>query len=308
MKMYNINSVSKITGLSAFVIRAWEKRYNVVTPGRTEGNRRFYSEDDLEKLKLLKEAVDKGNNIGSVAGLSITSLKEMLARFGSSSPKNLTPSNGTPASADTFLQQCIESVQELDYRNLEKNLIRASIELSHPLLIEKVILPLLQSIGEGWQSGSLRVVQEHLASAVIRTFLYNLRDSYKSTEHGSKILLTTPMGQQHEFGALIASLVASSEGWDTVYLGPDLPVSEIVAASQLLNPKIVALSIVFSAEDEYLKRELEKLKYLPEGIKLIAGGAGIRFYQKTIEENKGIIIEDMNSFRNFLRTSGTENQ
>jgi MerR family transcriptional regulator, light-induced transcriptional regulator len=204
MKMYNINSVSKITGLSAFVIRAWEKRYNVVTPGRTTTNRRFYSEEDIEKLTLLKEAVGKGNNIGNVAQLSIPVLKEMLASFKTEiQPKQKLNS---PEAAKNYIEKCIDAVQEMNYRNLEKHLIRASIELTHPVLIDNVIIPLLVSIGERWQEGTLRVVQEHLASAVIRTFLYNLRDIYKPSEHGSRILITTPMGQQHEFGGLIASI------------------------------------------------------------------------------------------------------
>ena len=61
---YPIKVVSQMTGLSAFVIRAWEKRYSVVIPSRTETNRRLYSENDIEKLRLLNEAVQGGHNIG----------------------------------------------------------------------------------------------------------------------------------------------------------------------------------------------------------------------------------------------------
>jgi MerR family transcriptional regulator, light-induced transcriptional regulator len=302
MKMYNINSVVNITGLSAFVIRAWEKRYNVVTPGRTDSNRRFYSEKDIEKLKLLKEAVDRGNSIGNIAHLSIESLKEMLASFGNVKENNTAIAGHDQA--DRYLQKCIKAVEDFDYRNLENFLIRSSIELSHPLLIDEVVIPLLRTVGENWQKGTLRIAQEHLASAVIRTFLYNLRDSYKPTDHSSKILITTPVGQQHEFGALIASLVASAEGWEAVYLGPDLPTTEIAATAILLKPKIVALSIVYSAEDEQLNKEIEKLKYLPENIKVIIGGAGSGFYRKTIESINAVLLDDFVSFRNYLRTMG----
>lgn len=299
MNKFNINIVSKITGLSAYVIRAWEKRYNVVVPGRTETNRRFYSEEDIEKLKLLKEAVDKGNNIGSVAGLSVQSLKKMLASFGDVKRENIIES--TPEKAGKYYQNCIHAVDSLDHRELERNLVRASIDLSHPLLIDNVIIPLLTNIGERWQEGTLRIAQEHIASTVIRTFLYNQRDSFKIPVYGPRILITTPIGQQHEFGALLASLTASSEGWDAIYLGPDLPSSEIIAAAEILKPRVVALSIIYQAEDEQLTREIEKLKYLPDNVHLVVGGAGSRFYKKTIENINAVILNDFGSFRDYLR-------
>ncbi len=74
MYKYPIKVVSQMTGISAFVIRAWEKRHNVVTPSRTETNRRLYSDEDIEKLKLLNEAVKSGHNIGGIAYLSIDEL------------------------------------------------------------------------------------------------------------------------------------------------------------------------------------------------------------------------------------------
>lgn len=301
MTTYNINAVSRITGLSAFVIRAWEKRYKVVIPGRTDTNRRFYSEEDIEKLKLLKEAVDRGNNIGNVAGLSIQSLKEMLASFDNIKRENII--ENSPEKASKYYQRCIHAVDNLDHRELERNLIRASIDLSHPVLIDYVVVPLLNNIGERWQEGTLRIAQEHIASTVIRTFLYNQRDSYKSTGFGPRILITTPTGQQHEFGALLTTLIASSEGWDAVYLGPDLPSAEIIAAAEMLKPKVVALSIVYQSEDEQLTREIEKLKYLPENVHLVVGGAGSRFYKKTIENINAVILNDFGSFRDYLRNS-----
>jgi MerR family transcriptional regulator, light-induced transcriptional regulator len=306
MNLYNINSVSKITGLSAFVIRAWEKRYSVVTPERTNTNRRLYSEEDIERLKLLKEAVDRGNNIGNIAGLSTEALREMLLAFKPVEP-GIKKQLLRPERSDSYLEKCIQSIHDLDYRGLERQLIRASIDLSHPVLIDSVLIPLLKEIGNSWQDGTLRIVQEHVASAVIRTFLYNLRDSFKPSDYGSKILITTPMGQQHEFGALIASLIAFSEGWDAVYLGPDLPSAEIIAASVMLKPKVVALSIVFASEDELLNKEIEMLKYLPEEVKLVVGGSGSGYYNNTIAKINGFVLNDFNSFRNFLRTMGRTN-
>lgn len=297
MKMYNINSVAKITGLTAFVIRAWEKRYNVVVPGRTETNRRFYSEEDIEKLRLLKLTVDSGNSIRNVAGLSVNALKEMLSSLKNSSVEK----SFVPAGSNIFLIDCIKAVELFDDRGLESSLIKASMELSHPILLDEVVIPLLNKVGVGWSDGAIHIAQEHIASAVIRTFLYNLRESYKRFEFSKRIILTTPLGHTHEFGALIASIVAASEGWNSIYLGPDLPSSEIIVAASRLDPKIVGLSFVFTPATEGLTKDLENLKHLPEGIKIVAGGAACRQYQTVIENLGGVILDDMNSFRNFLR-------
>jgi MerR family transcriptional regulator, light-induced transcriptional regulator len=293
MKMYNINSVSKLTGLTAFVIRAWEKRYNAVIPQRTETNRRVYSDEDIEKLKLLKDVVDSGNNIGSVANLSVQELREMLS---------LNPVPDKRVLPAAFLENCLTAIKSLDHRGLENYLHRASIEFNHQIIIDDIILPLLKEIGIHWQQGSIRIVQEHLASAVIRTFLYNLRDSYKPGEYSPKILVTTPIGQIHEFGALIASIVASSEGWDAVYLGPDLPSAEIISAAELLRPKVIAISVVYAAEDNYLSKGIEELRSLPAGVKVVAGGSGTGIYKNVIQQIGGVVLNDFNEFREFLRS------
>ncbi len=71
---FQISTVARLTGLSVHTIRAWEKRYNVVSPGRTDTHRRLYSREDIRKLTLLKGLVDDGNPIGLIAGLSADQL------------------------------------------------------------------------------------------------------------------------------------------------------------------------------------------------------------------------------------------
>jgi methanogenic corrinoid protein MtbC1 len=299
VKVYNINIAAKLSGVTPFVIRAWEKRYNAVTPGRTETNRRFYTEEDIEKLRLLKLTVDKGNSIGNIAAMPVSTLKEMLVSLERKAEAE-KPESGRDSSY--FLDLCFRSVENFDDRCLESSLVKASMELSHPVLINEVIFPLLEKIGEGWNNGSLHIAQEHIASAVIRTFLYNLRESYRNFEYSPKILLTTPRGHTHEFGALIASIVAASEGWNSVYLGPDLPASEIIIASARLAPSVVALSFVSSSVSEGMERDLENLKFLPSGVKLVAGGSSCMKYQVLLENLGAVLVSDMNSFRNYLRS------
>ena len=300
-KKFPIRAVVQLTGLSAFTIRAWERRYRAVEPLRTESNRRLYTEEDVEKLKLLNSATSNGHNIGSIAALSIDDLRELMT------VSNFLPAKSSdigrmelPDSVDGYIELCMDAIGKLDQRGLENILSKASINLSQPQLLENLLLPLLNKIGSCWQDGSIRVVNEHLASSVIRTFLANLKDSFRAEENAPKLILATPSGQLHEFGALIAAAIAAFEGWNAVYLGPNLPSVDIISAAEQLNARGVVLSIVYEIDDQYLRRDLENFKMISGNIPIIAGGRGVRLYAKSLEKAGASFIDDWKVFRSSL--------
>jgi len=298
-KKYSIKAVSRISGLTEFVIRAWEKRYNAVTPSRTDSNRRVYSQTDIEKLKLLHQATAKGHSIGNIANLNIETLKEL---------------NDTPEADEIALKRnisnnfdpsnqvdiCFEAIQKLDAEKLETELLKASISLSQPDLIEKLLIPLLEKTGQNWEAGKIRVINEHLASTVIGPFLFNLIDSYKIPNTAPKILFTTPMGQQHEFGALLASAVAAYSGWKAIYLGCNLPVVDFINAAEKMKPKAVAISIIYPPDDLQLKNDLLKLKMLNKEIAIFAGGRAASTYLDVLDQINAYYIKDLNEFKTKL--------
>jgi DNA-binding transcriptional MerR regulator len=178
MYKYPIKVVSQMTGLSVFVIRAWEKRYNVVTPSRTETNRRLYSEEDIDKLRLLNEAVQRGHNIGGIARLSIDEIRSVLARNNLDTTVVDDSSVEMFSNVDSVISNCIEAIKAYDAKTLETILLKASSKMSQPLLIENLIIPLVYKVGDMWHDGTIRVANEHLASAVIRSFLTNLIEQH----------------------------------------------------------------------------------------------------------------------------------
>ncbi|MCW8848565.1 MAG: MerR family transcriptional regulator, partial [Melioribacteraceae bacterium] len=129
---YPIKVVSNLTGLSIHVIRAWEKRYNVVEPERTDTNRRLYSHSDVEKLKLLSKASEKGYAIGSIASLSIVDLKAMVNE-GEAEVKEyekILPNLSEPHFNENnlYISNCIEAVKNLNAHELEKELYKALVD------------------------------------------------------------------------------------------------------------------------------------------------------------------------------------
>ncbi len=301
-KSYPIKAVSKITGISLHVLRAWEKRYNAVVPIRTDTNRRLYTKEDVLKLKLLKKLTDEGYNVGSVANQTIEQLKELSSDNHSADLHHTFNGKQKIKDAEFYYDACLESVYNFKPKELEQILASALIKLSQPKLLGEVIIPLVNKIGYCWEIGEIRIYQEHMVSAIIKSFLLSILDSYKPQSSAPKILTTTPHGQYHEIGAIIAGVYAAAEGWDVTYLGVNLPAEEIVAAAIKLNSTVIALSILYPADDFNLRSDLMKFtKILPEATKLIVGGQAVSGYSEFFKKIGAVTVKDFTEFRNELR-------
>ncbi len=216
---------------------------------------------------------------------------------------------GTMSEATTirpYLATCLAHVRELDAAGFEAGLARAAVDLSRPVLMEQILVPLMQEIGNLWREGSLRVAHEHLASAVVRTFLGALREGPQPPPSAPTLIVTTPTGQHHEFGALIAAATASSEGWRATYLGPNLPAEDIAAAARQLDANAVALSIVYPTDDVHLRGELHKLRRaLGESVVLLVGGRAAHAYDADLESIGALRIDNWATLRaelEFIRS------
>jgi len=268
-----IRVVSRRTGLTPALLRAWEKRYGVVDPSRSEGGQRLYSDDDVHRLGLLHRVVEEGRNISQVARLSIEELEELVEedqaeRIGASSPAPLGS-----ISVLGILERARQAVREMDPKELERTLTRASMAIPVPTLVDEILVPLLEAVGRSWVEGELGPAQEHIASVVVRRFLEWLLNAVDSGVGGPVLVAATPAGERHELGALLCALSASAEGWRAVYLGPDLPASEIASAAERLDAQVVALSVLDPALLGPVAAEISSLREsLSESVRLVVGG------------------------------------
>ncbi|MBK8944358.1 MAG: MerR family transcriptional regulator [Ignavibacteriae bacterium] len=296
---YPIRAVADLTGLTEHVIRIWEKRYKLVIPNRTDTNRRLYSKEDVEKLSLLAKASKSGYSIGVISNYSIDQLKEL---FGEKiTEKKVEELNTNEKTIQQTINNCITFIKSLDKKSFEQELYSAQINFTQPILIEKIITPLIEQIGDLWKSGEIRIMHEHISTTIIRKFLTQIIDSNLVDTNAPKILIATPKGQHHELGALIVGVVASSDGWDVTYIGPDLPGEEIAAAIEKIHPKIVAISIVYPSDDIMLDKEMVKIsKLLINGTQVIAGGRSVHSYENILKKMNAKIIVNLNEFRNHL--------
>lgn len=309
-----IRVVSRRTGLSPHVIRVWERRYEAVTPMRSSTNRRMYSSEDIERLLLLRLATESGYSIGEIAGLPDERLAAMISTdIRRASPKRIAvrrnddgtekPSNGSADSsaAELFLDESLAAIKRLDAGALEEILSRAAMSLSRPDLMGRLLEPLMNRIGDMWQDGTLRIAHEHLASAVVRSFLGNIVTNQDPPPSAPVMVITTPAGQNHEMGALIAASAALTEGWNVTYLGPNLPAEEIAAVAEQNGARAVALSIVYPPDDPRLGGELEKLRrLLPQDVIILAGGRAAEAYTAALDGIDAVRIANIPDFRKQL--------
>jgi DNA-binding transcriptional MerR regulator/methylmalonyl-CoA mutase cobalamin-binding subunit len=227
---FAVGVVARLTGLSVHVLRSWERRYGAVRPQRTPRGSRRYTEADVARLRLLRAAVGNGHPISALAPLSDPSIAGLLE-----------PHGDTP---EFRFEEMLTAIARLDTSEVERLLAFQLFALGPRSFARDFATPLFVEIGARWASGRLSVAAEHMATFVTGSLLGGALRSAPRPKRRRPILFTTPAGERHEFGVLVAALVAASAGADVVYLGADLPADEVAHAAAQLNARAVALSVV----------------------------------------------------------------
>jgi len=290
--LHAINAVVRRTGLSVHVIRVWEKRYGAVAPERTATNRRLYSDEQVERLLLLREITQAGQSIGYVAKLPTEQLKQLAAAAFATDKTNhaLTP----PRVSSSFLDNGLAAVKALDARALEQALKHAETALGTQGMLQRVAAPLAQAIGSLWRDGTITAAHEHFASAVLRTHLAQAARPFATGANEPVLIVATPAGQLHELGALLVGALAANLGWHVTYLGASLPAPEIAGAALQNRARAVALSLVYPEDDPRMEGELTRLhELLPPEVKLIVGGRAMGAYKATLEKIGALQAKDL---------------
>lgn len=314
-KKYSMKVVSMRTGLSAHAIRAWERRYEAVSPKRDSNNRRYYTEEDIERLLLLKKVTDAGFGISQVVNSSEEELRSLLESMNVIDLPIKTNDIETQQTIRTheytyenYVESFMNALEQMDSNKLETTLINAETDYGMNGVIENVLVPLMEEIGEGWRKGNLRISHEHLASHVIRTFLGGVLASHKSSPSAPNVLVTTPADQWHDIGALIIAVTAASEGWNVTYLGANLPSEEIAGAVKSNNCIAVILSVVYPEDDPSLVQEIRKLRRaLPDNVSIIVGGRASLSYKKVLDEISALRVDSLYKIRTALESLRSKN-
>lgn len=238
--MHRIQSAAKQAGVSPQLLRAWERRYGLVEPKRTNSRYRVYSDDDVEILKGAKTLVDDGIRIAEIARLPRDQIRQAAMRLSKGAPD----AGSLPSQA--LLESAIDAIAALDGEKVEKLLFRMSGMGALPAreICERVLLPLLREIGDRWEKKRLSVAAEHFGSAIVRGRLQSLLSSESRRRYNAtKVVCACPEGELHEGGLLAFAVHAAGAGFEVIYLGAGTPVDEILSTAEAVQARAVALSI-----------------------------------------------------------------
>ena len=295
-----IQVVSRRTGLTTDVIRAWERRYNAVTPKRAANSRRLYSDLDVEKLSLLRRATSAGRRIGDIADQSIDELYALVENdeYAAAQARNVPAERPNTGSVMEHFEECLDAVNHMQPSALKFSLTKAANTLGVPFLLEDLLRPLIAYIRDECRRGNMRLSQERMATSIVRSYMCTLAASENNSDNNLSIIVTTPIGQHYDLIALRMAVAANSYGWNAIYLGTDLPADEIAYASQQTLARAVALGIARPADDPHLPNVLRQLKQqLGKETTLLVCGNAVSGYTEVVEEINAVSVQTMGELR-----------
>jgi MerR family transcriptional regulator, light-induced transcriptional regulator len=253
-----IGELSKRSGVSPELLRAWERRYGLLRPTRSPGGLRLYSLDDLERVRLMRQHIEGGLAAAEAAVLV------SRAPVGETAGETVVLA---PPQAQTELAAALDAFDEPAAQAVIDRLLATT---TLDVFLSQVVLPYLRELGERWERGKASVAQEHFASSVLRGRLLGLSRGW-GLGLGPLALLACLPGEQHELGLVAFGLALRSRGWRIGYLGGDAPLETVARAADDLRPELVVLSTV---SDERVGAASRELAALTTRHRVAVGGAG----------------------------------
>ena len=254
-----IGALSKRAGVSEHVLRAWESRYGLLSPTRSAGGFRLYSDADVRRVQRMRAYLADGLSAAEAA-------RAVLAEPGRAQPDALVVRMAEAGGA-TNLRTALD---DLDERAAHAVLDQLFGALTVEAVVREVLMPYLHELGDRWARGEVTVGQEHFASNVIRSRLAALSTGW-GAGHGPRALLACPPGELHDIALLSFGLVLRRSGWRVVFLGANSPIADVERTADALAPDLVMLSATDGARLDAIRPDLARLA---QGRSVALAGAG----------------------------------
>jgi DNA-binding transcriptional MerR regulator/methylmalonyl-CoA mutase cobalamin-binding subunit len=251
-----IGELSRRTGVTPELLRAWEQRYDLLHPSRSSGGFRLYSAEDERRVRATTALIAQGLSAAEAARRAL---------------------QGEPPAADgdgPLVAQLAEDLRsaldEFDGDRAHAAFDRLLSSLSVETLLREVVLPYLHELGDRWERGEVTVAQEHFASNLLRGRLLGLARDWASGS-GPAVVLACPPGEEHDLGLIIFGIAAARRGRRVVFLGADTPVDTIRDTVAATAPLAVVVSVT---KPGTLAEQRAALTRLATDTTLLLGGAG----------------------------------
>jgi DNA-binding transcriptional MerR regulator/methylmalonyl-CoA mutase cobalamin-binding subunit len=252
--MYTIKQAALRSGVNVALLRAWERRYGIVEPMRTDSGYRLYDEAAIDRLRAMRSLVDAGWSARQAAERVATASPEEIDGMAPIEPEEAAEVPPLESTIDAF----VAGATRIDPAAVERALDDMFAAGSFERVVEDRLFPALRALGDAWGSGTLDVAGEHAASAAVGRRLSMAFEAAGSPVGGpAPILVGLPPGARHELAALAFATAARRAGLPVVYLGPDVPVASWIAAAEQTGARAIAFGVVIdrdvAAADEVVR-------------------------------------------------------
>jgi MerR family transcriptional regulator, light-induced transcriptional regulator len=240
--MYTIKRVSEMVGVPVATLRAWQRRYGVVNPGRSDSGYRLYGADEIAVLRRMQALMASGwsaKEAAAAAASGESDLEREPANLQGSQPARIRSTRRTPEAVDL-----VGAAAALDpsavTRLLDEHFAMGSFER----VVDEWLMPELERLGTAWAEGEVSVAGEHLAVGAIQRRLSAAFDAAAVLDNGRSPLVLSglPAGSRHELGILAFAAAARRRGLAVVHLGPDLPLQDWLTAAERHQPDAVVIA------------------------------------------------------------------
>jgi DNA-binding transcriptional MerR regulator len=252
MNTYQISDLERLTGVKAHTIRIWEKRYNIIQPHRTPTNIRYYDDKQVLKLLNVTTLLSQGYKISAVSSLNQEEInKEILLTQTQSSDD---------ATCIPFINELTIHTLTFDEPAFEKIFSAIVTRLGMYKAIILVFYPFLNKIGVLWSISELMPAQEHFASTILRRKIISAIDGLAAaTKTTKKFLLFLPPNEWHEISLLLSDYLIRSKGYQTIYLGQNVPYQNVDLVIQKTMPSTILSFYISPAKESELTAAYKKL-------------------------------------------------
>lgn len=245
--LFNLSKVLQETGIKADTLRAWERRYHLPAPSRTEGGHRLFSPYDIETIKWLLARQEEGMRISQAVDywqeLITAGLDPLEERVRGDSETRSSPiAVNVLLPLESLRQQWIESALHFDQEKASLLLDGAFAQFPWEMVGEELIFSALSEIGTRWYQGEITVQQEHFASELVLQKIAALINDAPAPFHLQKVILGTPEDEFHTIALMIVNLLLRYRGWDVAYLGANVPLAQLGESLQSIHPGLVVMT------------------------------------------------------------------
>jgi DNA-binding transcriptional MerR regulator len=250
-----IGELSRRSGVSPELLRAWERRYGLLRPTRSAGGLRLYSANDLARVQAMQQHLAEG--------LAAAEAAAMASRGAQSAGETAL----APAAAQRELAAALTAFDEGGaHATIDSLLAQVSLDT----MLRDVVIPYLHELGDRWERGEVSIAQEHFASSLLRGRLLGLARGWGGGL-GPKVVLACAPGEQHDLGLIAFGLALRARAWRIVFVGADTPFKSVADAARFAEPAFVVMS---SVDGRRFRRHTDELADLAVDYRLCVGGAG----------------------------------